>query len=150
MKNMTMKSKLALIAGIFILAISMIFGLSRYSLSTAVKLKDAKDLTTSIERDILELRKNEKDFLGRFDMKYHEKFGKNFKSMMSDLHSLEDVLVDQVIGKEETEKLHIILKGYQNNFNSIVSIQQNIGLEPESGLRGSLRDSVHYAEALWK
>jgi len=99
-----------------------------------------------VEAHILQLRRNEKDFLARKDLKYLEKFNQRMKLLELDLEHLSLYLEDAGLDQNETVQLTKILNEYQNIFKKIVNKQQEIGLTPKTGLYGVLRKSVHNVE----
>ena len=104
----------------------------------------------NIQNIILQLRRNEKDFLARKDLKYQDKYNANFQKLISSVDKASVGLKKYGINGHKIENLKDILNKYSKNFNEIVSIQKKIGLHPKDGLYGSLRDSVHNLEDLLK
>ncbi len=88
---------------------------------------------------MLMCRRDEKDFLLRNNWKYVTKFEKDFSSLMEAVHDS---------GMEEDIKAE--LKGhldlYGQSFLKMASIRKEIGLTPETGLLGQLRDHAHGIE----
>ncbi len=107
-------------------------------------------MITSLQRDVLELRKNEKDFLTRRDLKYQGKFQNNYQELNENVASLKTIMVEENIDTGKVEELDNILKEYLDDFNAIVAVQEKIGLDHKSGLNGTLRASVKKAEVLFK
>lgn len=102
---------------------------------------------------MLMLRRNEKDFLSRLDLKYQQKFSENFDSLISDINTISSNIKMLDLGQKKEEHLANLvqhLQSYQVSFNKIITLHQQIGLNPKSGMRGKLRQSVHEAEALLK
>jgi methyl-accepting chemotaxis protein len=101
---------------------------------------------------MLMLRRNEKDFLARKNLKYRDKFIKNYNALDSRVDLLIDSLdkngLDMDIAK--TKELKSIIKEYKSKYLQIVTTQQKIGLHHNDGLYGSLRGSVHQAQDLAK
>ena len=100
-----------------------------------------------IEADILQLRRNEKDFLARKELKHLDKFTKRINLLNADLLHLSSTLKEIGVDQNETVQLQRILKQYQTHFEAIVSTQEIIGLTPKTGLYGVLRRAVHDVEA---
>jgi len=149
MKNLSIKYKLLLIAVIAVAAIGTTFGIMRMSLKTIIKLEKAEMIEKDIETTILELRKNEKDFLSRKDIKYVGDFENNHKNVMAALGRLEAFLGEQNIDIKSMKELEDVLTEYNNEFRSITAIQQELGLDEKTGLKGELRTAVHNAEKIF-
>lgn len=85
---------------------------------------------------MLMLRRHEKDFFLRKDMKYLDKFETGVQEFRDHLLTL---------GGNEQKKQEILrnLEAYEVGFRRVVDIQQIIGLDAEDGLHGKLRDTIH-------
>ncbi len=95
----------------------------------ALKLKN-KELLYKI----YDLRKQEKDFMLRSEMKYISSFNKIMKSLLSDPSVKKNI-------KEN-------LENYHKDFLLFVETQKEIGLSSNLGLRGEMRNNVHKSEDL--
>ncbi|MDQ7072393.1 MAG: hypothetical protein Q9N32_00955, partial [Gammaproteobacteria bacterium] len=147
MNNTSIRFKLYGLAGLIVVCLAILSGISLNSFSKIKLLNETLVLVQKSKSDMLTLRRNEKDFLARLDLKYHDKFKKNFDSLVSDLNQINQnsQLLDLNVGEDLT-KLSQLVEAYKSSFNEVVNINQKIGLNPKSGLRGKLRSSVHSAE----
>ncbi len=102
---------------------------------------------SEIKYGMLMLRRNEKDFLARKDIKYKVKFEKNISVLQNQVGALTAALSEAGLEKGPAEILSTTLSRFDDSFNSVVSLQQKIGLNPKDGLYGSLRKAVHQAES---
>ncbi len=107
----------------------------------AVGLEIAK-----VNNSMLMLRRNEKDFLSRIDMKYRDKFEHNFALLEGNVTTLSSALAEAGLDTNDATKLSGVFKGYKKSFLDMVLIQQKIGLDPKDGLYGLLRETVHGVE----
>jgi len=146
MKDLSIRAKLTTIAIISLLAVGTTFFILRYSLSTTERLKSAEELTTSLEADALRLRRNEKDFLARKDMKYVGEHEKNFQRLEEDVKKLQGILESKGIKIDTVANFMNVAKDYQSDFGKIVAVEQKLGLDETQGLYGSLRSAVHNIE----
>ena len=89
------------------------------------EIKDSKNLA-----DVLMLRRHEKDYLLRADLKYRDKLVK-----------LADGMITNARGKSKAD-----LSSYKESFLNVVQMDELIGFDQESGLRGQLRAAVHQVE----
>ncbi|NQY93808.1 MAG: methyl-accepting chemotaxis protein [Campylobacteraceae bacterium] len=89
------------------------------------------------------LRRNEKDFLLRKDLKYKSKFEKNVLALHEDSRVLITILNNKNIDSSKIKEFDRIIDRYKKEFITLISKQKEIGLDPKDGLYGSLRDSVH-------
>jgi methyl-accepting chemotaxis protein len=102
---------------------------------------------STIKSGMLSLRRDEKDFLMRLDVKYLQKFNDDFKPLIADVETLNTELNLQDVPATNAIKLKEVLVDYKSKFTALVSLQQSIGLDPTSGLYGELRDAVHQVES---
>lgn len=93
--------------------------------------------------DLLTLRRHEKDFMARKDLKYDKKFDDSYEHMTKD-HLPLIAKVSSL--KKSTESLLEELKRYRELFKSLVKEYETIGLNETSGLKGALRASIHKVE----
>lgn len=98
------------------------------------KLEDSKLLA-----DMLQLRRNEKDFMLRFDIKYLDKFTNNSDTFEQDLqqskHQQKEIVLNSI-------------REYKKKFQLLVAKQQEMGLSSQLGILGEMRNTVHETEKL--
>ena len=146
----TFKAILIAMAGAS-LVVFLILGLFFYSSSQSIaELSLLKYEIKSLETSALLLRRNEKDFLARKDLKYQAEFTKNHQELMLTLERISLSIQQHGLEQETIKSLKSIFNVYAKDFQTIVSTQQSVGLNPADGLYGSLRDSVHNLETLLK
>jgi hypothetical protein len=92
--------------------------------------------------DMLTLRRHEKDFFLRKDLKYQKEFNDKLDSF------LEAIGAHTSDGKEEIADL---VHDYKKQFNAIVDIENNIGLRETEGLKGAMNQELnHLKESIVK
>lgn len=110
--------------------------------------KQALSLSRAVdaaEIDLLQMRRNEKDFLLRKDNAYAVKHADHLKRAGSDL----DVLKANLPEGTDPGAIDTVVKAlrdYGRAFEQIVSMNAEIGLTPDSGLQGKMRDVAHDLE----
>ncbi len=92
-------------------------------------------------KDMYLLRRREKDFLQRFDLKYQGKFNKDFNTFMQDLNSIE-------LNPDTRQAIHNDMLKYQNDFHVLIKNYEEKGLSSKRGLHGKMRSTVHQSEEL--
>ena len=147
---MLIRSKLLLSAAVSISALVAMFGLQLHSNSVKSELSHAAQSVLELERDVLMLRKNEKDFFARKDLKYVELHKQSHMAIDSIVPELERVFKDYGMSTASLESFDSNLNQYQAAFSEVVLLQQEIGLTPKTGLYGTLRTAVHNVETLLK
>lgn len=147
---MLIRSKLLLSAAVSISALIAMFGLQLYSNSVKSELSNAAQSVLDLERNVLILRKNEKDFFARKDLKYVELHKQSHMAIDSIVPELEKVFKEYGVSTASLESFDRNLNQYQAAFSEVVQLQQEIGLTPKTGLYGTLRAAVHNVETLLK
>ena len=140
---MSVKLKLILLASGSIVGMFILTLLLNYSISSTTQLNNAQTSIKQLNSDMLMLRRNEKDFIARKDLKYRDSFIKNIKVLKNNALALEQNLNEYSINTSKLKLFSNIINEYESHFLQLVSTQQKIGLHPKDGLYGSLRDAVH-------
>jgi methyl-accepting chemotaxis protein len=134
------------------LLIGMIYFIGSGSQAHYQKLADdamsVRSTTKDLLVELLQLRRNEKDFLLRKDDKNSKTHADNAVAAIGlfDQLKLELTAMDQ---SQLVTKVDAIRAGYgvySTNFLAMVDLAHKLGLTPDTGLEGSLRNSVHAIE----
>lgn len=145
---MLIKHKLLANTSILVTSMLLILWLLNFSMSSLESDIDVARDIGDIEIKVLELRRNEKDFLARKDLKYVDKFNKTIAELKKSIQSLKKGFDGIGNDSYQFNTLNKIVSDYANNFNGLVATQKVIGLHPKDGLYGELRAAVHETEEL--
>ncbi|MDO6444887.1 methyl-accepting chemotaxis protein [Colwellia sp. 1_MG-2023] len=145
---MLIKHKLTLNTSILVVAIVLLLMILNYSSGSLQKDLDIARTIGAINSDVLNLRRYEKDFLARKELKYVESFKKEVRVLKTDLNHLADVFKSNSSDTSQVNSLLKVVSDYETKFLEIADIQKEIGLTPTDGLYGNLRSAVADAEAL--
>ncbi len=151
MNNLSIKVKLSGLAGLVSLCLIILSMIALSSFNKIAMLNETFALVKESEVDMLQLRRHEKDFLTRLDVKYQYKFERNFEQLTARINQLQQNIEGLGWGEEKSAELTSLLQylnDYQQSFYNIVTIYQEIGFTHETGLRGTLRRAIHDAESL--
>ena len=146
MLRITIKQKLIALIFLIIFSIIGLLLLNQYSIYSLSKLDKIRLNIAQIESGMLMLRRNEKDFLARNDLKYQDKFTKNFASLKNKIDELISDLAAENYDTEASTFLAEHLNKYSAIFLKVVDIQKKIGMHSKDGLYGALRKAVHTVE----
>lgn len=102
------------------------------------------------EIHVLKMRKHEKDFLARDDVKYVKKLHDELNELQKQIKDLIILSKQNSINTEELTSILKVIIEYKTVFDQLVKIKKVVGLSPEDGLRGNLRNAIHEAEAFFK
>jgi methyl-accepting chemotaxis protein len=140
-------------AGILgLLLVGIIFYFGSASQSRYQKLADDAMAVRSTTRvlliELLQLRRNEKDFLLRKDDKYVKTHAENTAAAIGIFDQLKVQLTaldqNQLVGRIDTVQAGF--GAYSKNLLALVDLAHKLGLTPDTGLEGTLRNSVHEIE----
>ncbi|WP_457598321.1 methyl-accepting chemotaxis protein [Hydrogenimonas sp.] len=90
---------------------------------------------------MLQLRRNEKDFLIRLSEKYVDKHRKNMKLMHTYIDSL---LLEPPLKRKLLDDLAL----YEKSFGQIVEAYRKLGFTPNLGLQGDMRNTIHKTDEI--
>lgn len=113
-------------------------------------LNDTRLDLETLKQSLLTLRRHEKDFLSRKDPKYSEQFTTEYKKAISTTERLSLALADILPENNQMPSVKSYISQYGNTFYGIVEQQHIIGFDHNSGLYGSLRNSIRSLENFLK
>ena len=120
---MTIKFKLTALIAFIIISIASMYGMLHFAITNVSSLKDAETEVSHLESSMLTLRRHEKDFLARDDIKYLKRFDDTVAAFQAEITTLEEHLDHAGIPHEKTKDLHIIIDTYADNFHQLVKAQ---------------------------
>ncbi|WP_101759322.1 hypothetical protein [Oceanicoccus sp. KOV_DT_Chl] len=92
--SLSIKNRLFLLAAVTVVALVIIGVIVANSVSTLHKIEQSDTLLSDLKVNMLTLRRHEKDFLARKDLKYVEAFNVTAEEGLSDLKKLSAQLND--------------------------------------------------------
>ncbi|HAS63718.1 MAG TPA: methyl-accepting chemotaxis protein, partial [Vibrio sp.] len=137
---MKIKTKLYLLGAVAVVGIGALLGTTVHFTQTTDHLNHAIQLTKDLEIRLLNLRRNEKDFLLREDLKYLSKFNENMRQFTNIESELSLILQENNLPSSNTLKRDIL--AYQDSFSALVNAYQVYGLEPNKGLLGKYNQAI--------
>ena len=146
LNNISIRHKHKLIIVMMILGLTLLGALVYKQLGYLHILSDTRENVGKIERDMLTLRRHEKDFLSRLDPKYVARFHDTQNELNSTLITLSQNLEKAGLNNAEIPALTESLNAYNEIFSRLATVRESIGFSPKEGLYGSLRNAVHNIE----
>ncbi|MDH3393268.1 MAG: methyl-accepting chemotaxis protein, partial [Desulfobulbaceae bacterium] len=110
------------------------------------KEENAKFLAQKLQSDILQVRRNEKDFLARQDMKYFKKGNGNLDLAAEDARKLMETTTEDGIRNNLGKALQGI-DSYRTAFAKLAKASEERGLNEKEGLQGRFRNDAHQLSA---
>ncbi|MGD8170440.1 methyl-accepting chemotaxis protein [Vibrio sp. TRT 21S02] len=142
---MNIKQKLYSLGAIAVLGVVSLLATTTHFAQSTSELKQANQLVTELEVRLLNLRRNEKDFLLRKDAKYLDKFDKNVDIFLGLEAQLADILQNQSLPSSQQLKSDIL--SYQKGFQDLVAAFTAHGLKSEDKLLGAYNDALSSAKS---
>lgn len=144
--NLTIRSRLQVNAIVIAFALLTLFILMLVNLNKMNDLGHALAKVETLNAQVLTLRRNEKDFLARKDLKYVELFNKNSSLLSTYISELEVMTNELGIQTSELASFAEVSQLYAKQFIELSQYQQKIGLNSKDALYGELRSAVHSVE----
>ncbi len=147
---MTIKNRLVLLTFMVTFGLASEVALVQYSATTLVELGENRILAEQLRSDMLLLRRHEKDFLARLDLKYTEHFAASYQALADRAGQLTTFMHEAGLNTAPLQQFMTVSAEYRKSFEQLIEVQQRIGLHPKDGLYGGLRKTVHEVEELLK
>ncbi|MGL6171550.1 MAG: methyl-accepting chemotaxis protein [Vibrio sp.] len=141
---MNIKNKLYSLAIIAILGSIAIFFTTSQFATTNDELNRAVNQVDKLEVRLLNLRRNEKDFLLRSDAKYLETFQKNSDLFLALQSDLDAIMLKYQLG--DSNALRSDLLEYKRSFEQLVNAYQTLGLDQQRGLWHSYYQAFNHTQ----
>ncbi len=96
-------------------------------------------INPTIRVHMLTLRRHEKDYLLRKDLKYKDKFNEETKKMNA-------AIAKSNMGIKTKQRMSELIKNYKKRFFTVISLDTIIGLNDETGVRKEINNEVQKIE----
>lgn len=120
-----------------VLGMLLILGYAYKTAQDADHLNQARLELAQLEINLLNMRRNEKDFMARMNLKYLTTFEDNSKKFINNSQKISLIFDEFGIVLERKEVIKSELKEYLNVFNNLVNAYKELGLSEKDGLLGS-------------
>ncbi|WP_405598695.1 MULTISPECIES: methyl-accepting chemotaxis protein [unclassified Pseudoalteromonas] len=150
LQNLTIKRRLQLNAIVVGLAMIVLLCVIIFESRTTLNLNKTIQLAEELNVHSLALRNHEKNFLFYKQEDSLAEFEMNFKQLSIKITKLKQLMTQQGISAAQLERFEQLINSYNNDFNTVTTLQKEIGLTPKDGLYGKLRSAVHEVEVLLK
>ncbi|NRA54744.1 MAG: methyl-accepting chemotaxis protein [Gammaproteobacteria bacterium] len=137
-KNKLILSTLFLVASLFVLLV-----LKEVTANSIGGLTKGIELTALIEKGILEVRREEKDFLARKELIFRDKHQQHSTETIEHIERLKLIFDQYEIESTVLTELKRAIAQYSQSFSVLVVKQQLIGLDATGGLNGQLHRAAN-------
>lgn len=134
---MKIKHLLYLLCLIGVLGMTFTLGYAYKITKDSDQLNQARLNLAQLETSLLNMRRNEKDFMARMDLKYLDKFKNNSQKFIDISQDISQIFDNFDIKLNRKEVIRKELEEYQSTFSNLVSAYQQLGLTQQDGLQGS-------------
>ena len=139
---MNIKIKLLMSTALLIASMIIMLSLQMYSVNTMKDLLVGVETADEIDKNVLQLRRNEKDFLARKDAKYIGKFKDVVTHIGIETKKLKNTFDQFGLPIGEINNFERIILEYQAAFIELNEQQKIIGYTSKEGLQGKLNNSA--------
>lgn len=146
LRRLTIKQRLLGNAFALIVAMLLMLAILFYQSAQLSSLATTQQLVEQLNTDVLMLRRHEKDFVMRAELRYQQRLNERMQIINEKASRLRQYLQQHGIAVEPLERFSQLTSEYQKVFNSLVAQQQQLGLSAADGLQGRLRDSANTLE----
>ena len=143
---MLIKHKLMLSTILLVFSLLILLVVREYTSNSIAGLSKGISLIAEVEGGIFALRRDEKDFIARKQVKYLQRYQSDNEELSQRIDSLMAVFIGYGLSTSELTKLRTNIKQYNHHFSRLSDQQKIIGLHPEDGLYGELRNAAHKIE----
>ncbi|CAH0536561.1 methyl-accepting chemotaxis protein [Vibrio marisflavi] len=141
---MNIREKLYLLGAVAVVGVVSVVLVTTYFFNTTERLHQATNLVANLEIRLLNLRRNEKDFLLRKNDKYLKKFNDNMSLFLDKEQKLSEILTEYSLPSSEQLRSDIIK--YQQSFQALVAGFQKLGLSEKDELMGAYNSKLEQLE----
>lgn len=141
---MNIKQKLYSLGVVAIVGVVSILSTTSHFAKTTDELNQAINLVAKLEIRLLNLRRNEKDFLLRGDLKYLDTFKKNSDLFLTLEKQLSPILSDRNL--PSSTQLRQDLIAYKQGFEKLVQAYEQYGLNDKAGILGRYLQALESAK----
>ena len=139
---MSIKTKLIISTIISTFGLCVMVLMSNLSLNSLSKLDETRTEVEVLKSDMLMLRRNEKDFLLRQDLKYVVQHKQGMVKLLLNINNSN-------ISEIKKLKVTVLIQQYKVDFNALVHANIMIGLTHHDGYHGEMRSAVKSTEQLF-
>jgi methyl-accepting chemotaxis protein len=143
LRQLSIRQRLLLNAVTVAVSMLVMLGLLLFQSSQLNSLSVLRLEVENLNPAVLQLRRDEKDFLLRSNLDYQQKFNQSATALNTEVKDLMAGLAEHGIDTAPLNAFNGFTQSYQQLFNQLVQLSVEVGLNPESGLYGELRSKAH-------
>lgn len=142
MRTLTIRARLWMAIAFIVLSLAAIWSANRYFQQTTGELEAVDTRLQKLHTRMLEMRRAEKNFLAHRSNDHVDAFRSAFRTYEQQYRDLIQAMQTQGLATDALEDLHAKFVSYRDDFMAVVNKQREIGLGPEQGHYGALREAA--------
>lgn len=146
LRRLSIKQRLFINGGALVVAMAIMLFILFYQGGQLTSLARTQQLVEQISTDVLMFRRHEKDFVMRTELRYQQRLNDHYQQMQQRATELDGLLQQHGIDRKPLQTFIELTASYRQTFNQLVSAQQRLGLTPDAGITGELRQTVQQLE----
>lgn len=146
MKTDSIRFRFTLIVLVCLAGLCLLIYSQLYYTNKLISLNQQNALLLKVERDLLHLRRFEKDFLLRKDAFLSLQFNQHANEFQNELRQLIDVIQEHDLDSSLGSNMQIAFDEFRVSFSNVYDTQVQMGLNENTGEHGRFRTRIHALE----
>ncbi|HEY9080981.1 sensor histidine kinase [Magnetovibrio sp.] len=150
-RTLPIRTKLTMLSVMVVVSLATILYLSWYRDASLRAMNETRNSITSMDMMLLNLRRNQNDFVNLYDPRNREEFSTIFERFVESTEDLKERFWMLDLPMNALEQLVVLTSEYQYLFEVMAELQTKIGKDQTQGLRKALaRDIINIETELDK
>ena len=141
-RTLPIRTKLTMLSVLVVFSLATILYLSWYRDTSLRDMNETRNAITSMDMMLLNLRRNQNDFVNLSDPRYREQFSTTFERFVESTEDLKDRFWALKLSMDALEQLVALTSEYQYLFEVMAELQTKIGKDQTVGLRKQLSRAI--------
>ncbi len=146
-RTLPIRIKLLLLSFMVGFSIIAILYLSWYRETSIRQINDTRSKIMSMDMMLMDLQRNQNDFVNLYDSRYREEFSKVFEQFVISTENLKEEFWELELPINTLEHLVVLTSEYQYLFEVLAEQLNKIGKDPSEGLRLDMVQAIENIEA---
>ena len=141
-RTLPIRTKLTMLSILVVLSLATILYLSWYRDTSLRDMNETRNAITSMDMMLLNLRRNQNDFVNLSDPRHREQFSTTFEGFVESTEDLKERFWALKLSMDALEQLVVLTSEYQYLFEVMAELQTKIGKDQTVGLRKNLSRAI--------
>jgi len=142
LRTLPIRTKLTMLSVLVVLSLATILYLSWYRDTSLRDMNETRNAITSMDMMLLNLRRNQNDFVNQSDPRHREQFSTTFEQFVESTEDLKERFWSLNLSMDALEQLVALTSEYQYLFEVMAELQTKIGKDQTVGLRKKLSRAI--------